>query len=195
VLVSTSRDQRKKREAWIMTLSEYLATPESVLPTELAFGQYRVADSPFAPHQRLVGDLYLALAPFARERRLGEVFLAPFDVILDKERALVVQPDLLFVSIARSHIVLDHIYGAPDLVIEILSPNPRVGRLQEKLEWYARYGVAECWLVHEREWTVEVLTLSAVRIEARRVFDARTPIVSPVLPGFARTLDEISSRH
>jgi Uma2 family endonuclease len=193
--MSTSRDRKKQEEAWSMTLSEYLAMPESVLPSELAFGQFRVADAPFTPHQRLVGDLHLALAPFVREHGLGEVLLAPFDVILDKERALVVQPDLLFVSIGRSHIVLDHIYGAPDLVVEILSPNPRVGRLQEKLAWYARYGVAECWVVHERERRVEVLTFNAEGIEARRVFDARTPIVSPLLPGFTRTLDEISGRR
>ena len=192
--MTTSYD-RKKQQGAAMTLSEYLAIPESVLPSELAFGQFRVADAPFTPHQRLVADLHLALAPFVRDRELGEVFLSPFDVVLDKDRALVVQPDLLFVSSARSAIVLDHIYGAPDLVIEILSPNPRVGRLHEKLSWYARYGVAECWLVRERERTVEILTFNAGGVEARRTFDAATPIASTVLPGFACALRDMSGRY
>jgi Uma2 family endonuclease len=188
----TSRD-RKRQEAWIMTLSEYLAMPESALPSELAFGQWRVADAPFTPHQRLVGDLHLALAPFVRERRLGEVFLAPFDVILDKDRALVVQPDLLFVSTARSAIVLDHIYGAPDLVIEILSPNPRVGRLHDKLAWYATYGVDECWIVHERPRRIEVLEFADGKIASRRTYGATERLTSRVLPGFDRRLDEMSA--
>jgi Uma2 family endonuclease len=178
-----------------MTLSEYLATPEHVLPSELAFGQLRVADAPFTLHQRLVGDLHLALAPFVRDHGLGEVFLAPFDVILDRDRALVVQPDLLFVSSARSAIVLDHVYGAPDLVIEVLSPHPRVGRLHEKLDWYARYGVAECWLVHERPRQIEVLQFEGGTVAQRHTHGAIEPITSRVLPSFDLTLHQISPRY
>jgi Uma2 family endonuclease len=76
------------------------------------------------------------------------VWLSPIDVILDAERALVVQPDLLVVSEARRAIVQDRVRGAPDLMIEVLSPNPRVGSIAERLRWFARYDVRECWLVH-----------------------------------------------
>ena len=130
-----------------MTTAEYLATPESVLPRELAFGVLRVADSPIVPHQRVVRDLTIALTAFTRAHRLGEVLPAPMDVILDRDANLVVQPDILFVSAERAEIVSNRIYGAPDLVVEVLSPYPRIGRVHEKIEWFARYGVRECWLV------------------------------------------------
>ena len=118
-----------------------------MLPCELAYGVLRVADAPSISHQRMVGELFLSLTAFVRARRLGEVLLAPTDVVLDFDRALVVQPDLVFVSSERSHIAADRIYGAPDLAIEILSPHARVGRVDEQVGWFAQYGVRECWLV------------------------------------------------
>src|SRR5258708_24121320 len=130
-----------------MTTADYLDTPETVLPRELAFGVLRVADSPVVRHQRVVRDLTIALTEHARAHRLGEVLPAPMDVIPDREANLVVQPDIVFVSAARGEIVDDRIHGAPDLVVEVLSPHPRIGRLHEKVEWFARYGVKECWLV------------------------------------------------
>ncbi len=96
-----------------MTTAEYLRTPESVLPTELIYGVLRVAESPLPRHQAVVFDLGLALAEHVRERRLGEVWLAPFDVILDAGRSLIIQPDLFFVSNERGHIMNDRVRGAP----------------------------------------------------------------------------------
>ena len=116
-----------------MTTVEYLQTPETVLPRELAFGVLHVAESPTVLHQRVVRDLTIALTAFTRERLLGEVLPAPMDVILDFENNLVVQPDLLFVAGERQHIVTDRVYGPPDLVVEVLSPNPRIGRLEERV--------------------------------------------------------------
>ena len=85
-----------------MTAMEYLQTPETVLPRELAFGVLRVADAPRASHQRVVLELLLVLAPFVREGHLGEVLPAPLDVILDFDAALIVQPDLVFVVSERA---------------------------------------------------------------------------------------------
>jgi Uma2 family endonuclease len=170
-----------------MTTAEYLATPETVLPRELAYGVLRVADAPSASHQRVVGDLFLALAPLVRERRLGEVLLAPVDVVLDYEANLVVQPDLLFVSQARSGIVTDRVYGAPDLVVEVLSPHPRIGRLEERVGWFASHGVLECWLVSLPEKQVAVLTLSPQGVATRLLFTSGAPIRSGVLPEFDRS--------
>ena len=113
------------------------------------------------------------------------------DVILDVDKALVVQPDLLFVSNERSHIVTDRIYGAPDLVVEVLSPNPRIGELRERLDWFAQYGVKECWLVHQVQRWVEVLNFDDGKVIARTSFHERTPIRSRVLPDFDRTLSSI----
>jgi Uma2 family endonuclease len=172
----------KKRRRGIMTTVEYLETPETVLPRELAFGVLRVADSPVVRHQRVVRDLTIALTACAREHRLGEVLPAPMDVILDREANLVVQPDIVFVSAARAEIVTDRIYGAPDLAVEVLSPHPRVGRLHEKVEWFARYGVKECWLIDLPRRQVAVLAFAGGRIAARSLVSGSDPVTSGVMP-------------
>jgi len=174
-----------------MTLLEYLDAPETLAPRELAFGTLRVADSPRAPHQRLVGNLFLRLAPYVRDRRLGEMWIAPFDVVLDAEQALVVQPDLLFISAERAGIVTDHVYGAPDLVIEVLSPYPRIGRIEEKLEWYGRYRVRECWLVHQSRREIDVITWTA-GVPAPRTVRPGDPIASSVLPDLVLRWEDIA---
>jgi Uma2 family endonuclease len=174
-----------------MTTAEYLRTPESLVPTELIYGVLRVADAPTPRHQRAVRDLCFALVEHAEPRHLGEVWLSPLDVILDAERNLVVQPDLLFISNERSHILSDRVRGAPDLVIEVLSPQPRIGRLDERLAWFAQYDVRECWLLHQLDRRVEVIAFGTGRIHSRVVFDERTPIRSRVLPEFDRALNSI----
>jgi Uma2 family endonuclease len=136
-------------------------------------------------------DLSLALFEHVQGRRLGEVLVSPMDVIFDVDKALVVQPDLLFVSNERRHIVAARIYGAPDLVVEVLSPNPRIGELRERLDWFAQYGVKECWLVHQLQRWVEVLNFDAGKVVARTSFHERAPVRSRVLPDFDRTLSSI----
>ena len=174
-----------------MTTAEYLATPETVLPQELAYGVLHVADAPLAPHQLAVGRLHVALFHHLEELRSGDVWLSPIDVILDEERALVVQPDLLVVSEARRPIVKDRIRGAPDLMIEVLSPNPRVGKIAERLGWFARYGVRECWLVHLIDRQVEVVRFADGEVASREMLGPNDVIRSSVLEGFDRTLASI----
>lgn len=165
-----------------MTTAEYLQTPETVLPRELAFGVLRVADSPVVPHQRLVRDLTIALTLSASQQRLGEVIPAPMDVILDYDAALVVQPDILFVARERGEIVRDRVFGAPDLVVEVLSPHPRIGRLEERVGWFAKYGVRECWLVDMGTEQVAVLTLGRSGVDRRELAPIRDVIPSAILP-------------
>ena len=172
----------------LMTTEEYLNTPETLVPTELIYGVLRVADSPFAPHQAVVLDLMLAMVQHVRENNLGEMWVSPLDVILDAARHLIVQPDLFFIAKERSHIVTDRVRGAPDLVVEVLSPHPRIGKLGERLAWFAEYGVRECWLVHQLERRIEVVAFGEGAVSSSVSFDERTPIRSAVLPGFDRTL-------
>ena len=145
-----------------MTLAEYFDTPETMLPQELIYGAMRVADAPFVSHQRVVLRLALAMERHVAAEGLGEVFLAPIDVVFDADRALVLQPDLLFVSRQRSDIVRERIYGTPDLVVEVLSPRPRVGELDERVQWFAQYGVREIWLYHQIERQMHVLACAKV---------------------------------
>jgi Uma2 family endonuclease len=174
-----------------MTTEEYLKTPESKAPTELIYGVLRVADSPMPSHQAAVADFYLALSTHVREQRIGDIWLSPLDVIFDAPKALILQPDLFFVSNDRSHILTDRMRGAPDLVVEILSPHPRIGQLDERIAWFAEYGVRECWLLHQFERRLEVLSFANGVVADRSSFDERTPIRSSVLPEFNRTLTSI----
>jgi Uma2 family endonuclease len=174
-----------------MTTTEYLNTPETVNPQELIYGVLRAAEAPTPSHQAAVGNLFLALAVHVREQHIGNVWLSPIDVILDEAQALVVQPDLLFISHGRSEIVRDRIRGAPDLVIEVLSPNPRIGYLDERIAWFAQYGVRECWLLHQFKRQLEVLVFASGRVSERRWFHEADPIQSAVLPSFQRTLGSI----
>jgi Uma2 family endonuclease len=169
----------------MMTTADYFATPETVRPAELAYGVLRVADAPAVRHQRVVRDLTIRLTNFTNEHGLGEVLPAPTDVVLDSELHLVVQPDVLFVSADRRRIVTDRVEGPPDLVVEVLSPHPRVGTLDEKVTWFARYGVRECWLVDLSRRQVVVLAFGDGRVVGRTAFDTDRPIQSGVLPGLS----------
>ncbi len=165
-----------------MTTAEYLATEETVLPRELAYGVLRVADSPGGPHQRIVGRLHLAMAPAAAAAG-GEVVLSPMDIILDRDRALVVQPDLTFISRERAAIFQYKVNGAPDLVVEVLSPHPRIGKLNERVGWFAKYGVRECWLADLPSRQYSILLLDARGVTGRRLCWPGEVAASNVLPG------------
>jgi Uma2 family endonuclease len=175
----------------LMTVAEYFNTPVTVLPTELRFGVLRAADAPTPRHQSMVAALYRALDRHVRTHRLGRVWFAPVDVILDAERALIVQPDLMFISNERASIVRDRVCGAPDLVIEVLSPEPRVGRTDERIQWFAQYHVRECWLVHQERREVAVIEFANGRVSERRTCLAREPIRSAILPDFSETLHDL----
>jgi Uma2 family endonuclease len=159
---------------------------------ELIYGVLRVAESPSVRHQTAVADLFRALDAHVRERNLGRVFAAPIDVVLDVERALVLQPDLVFISKARAAILLkERIHGAPDLMIDVLSPEPRIGRTEERVQWCADSGVRECWFVHQDMRSIAIFRFAYRRIAARLVHGRQDPIASVVLPDLGACLDDI----
>ena len=171
----------------LMTAHEYFKTPETVKPMELAFGALRVADAPSAYHQSIVIELFRALDQHVRDRQLGRMWIAPLDVVLSEARALIVQPDLFFVAHDRSGIVKERIYGPPDLVIEVLSPNPRIGSTDERVGWFARFGVRECWLVDPLPGGITVMDFGGATPESRPI--SRTGLMrSSVLPELALPL-------
>jgi Uma2 family endonuclease len=172
---------------------EYLRTPEVMLPQELVWGYVREAAVPTAAHQRTVGALFIRLSQHLRATGAGEAWLSPLDVVLDVERNLVVQPDLSVVLTEHADIVTDRIWGAPDLVVEVMSPRPRIGSLEERLEWFATYGVRECWLVHVPGTRVEVIRFERGVILST-VFGPTDPIRSSVLPGLEFTPLDVIGR-
>ena len=174
-----------------MTTDEYLSLPEKLGPEELIYGLVRSAASPTPGHQWILGRFFLELTSHVERRRLGRVWAAPLDVVLDREKHLIVQPDLLFVGNERMGIVIDRVWGPPDLVIEILSPKPRIGTLDERIGWFAEYGVRECWLIRQEEREIEVVGFERGALARRSTFDSGMPIRSIVLPAFDRSFEEI----
>jgi len=175
----------------LMMVDDYLRTPETVLPAELAFGILHVADAPTPRHQSAVADLFRAMDRYVIERDVGQMWLSPLDVVLDAERALVVQPDLMFISKGREVIVQDRVRGAPDLVVEVLSPNPRIGRTDEHIRWFAEYGVRECWLVHTDRRDVTVISFDAEARSQRLVYTTNAPMRSRVLPEWTMSMGDV----
>jgi Uma2 family endonuclease len=175
----------------LMRVDDYFKTPETLTPMELVFGAMRVSDAPTPRHQSAVLHLCLALDHHVRQHQLGRIWIAPLDVVLSDRDALIVQPDLFFVSNEREGIVCDRVRGAPDLVVEVLSPNPRIGTTEERVGWFAQYGVRECWLVHQDERLVTVVDFNERRIAARRPYRKDEPIESKVLPEFRVSLEDI----
>ena len=76
-------------------------------------------------------------------------------------------------------------------MVEILSPKPRIGKLDERLAWFAEYGVRECWVFHEPARELEVLTLTDGGVDRRQKFAGDDRIVSSVLPDLESSLDAI----
>lgn len=175
-----------------MTIEEYFAkAPVALKPTELIFGVLQVADSPSPRHQTAVLQLLLSLDAHVHDRGLGRMYMAPMDVVLDERRALVVQPDLCFVSTERAAIVTDRIAGAPDLIVDVLSPQLRIGRPDERVQWFAECGVRECWLVHQNLRSIAVIRFADRRMVSRIVYQRREAISSSVLSDFSSCLDDI----
>jgi|SRR5579863_445203 len=149
---------------------------------ELIEGELLVSAAPNVEHQRKAGNLFAELRSFVRQHDLGEVFIAPCDVVLDPSTVL--EPDILFVSKARRSIVkAASIEGAPDLVIEILSDSSRLIDRFVKRDRYAQFGVEEYWLLEPFEPRLEVLRLEQGKYKVVGVFGPGDVIESPTFPG------------
>lgn len=142
-------------EGWFpLTYDDYLELPDDGRRYQILEGELDVTPAPTVTHQKVSMLLELLLAGHVLEHDLGLVLDAPVDVLLDPQN--VVQPDIIFVANARLSIVEEkRIAGAPDLVVEILSPGTgRVDRLV-KTRLYASFGVSWLWLVDPAEQLLE----------------------------------------
>lgn len=164
-----------------LIVSDYLAGEETNRRQELVWGVVREPPGPFYNHQRLVTDLTVLLHYHVRRYGLGQVVVSPIDIVLDEKKALVLQPDVVFLSNKRLRFIRKQIWGPPDLVVEVLSPgSTRYDRIQ-KLAWYQAYGVREFWIV---DTFAEVITVHAFSGKRRRstTFGLRRTLRSRVLP-------------
>lgn len=165
------------------SVNEYLAGIEDLTRQELVWGALVQEPSPLLRHQAIVTRAVVLLDQHVRERRAGLVCVSPIDVVLDEAKALVLQPDVVFVSHERAGILRNQVWGAPDLVVEVESPGTRRRDRTLKLRWYRQYGVREYWLIDPVAATITVMALDGARVRRRRFRGARQ-IESPLLPGF-----------
>lgn len=141
------------------TYEDYLLFPDDGKRHEIIDGDHYVTPSPSTKHQRILGNLHLAFGTFLKQRKIGEVFVAPYDVVLSDLD--VVEPDLLFVSSDRSSIITEkNIQGAPDLVVEILSEGTRKTDEVIKRKLYERNSIPEYWIVDPALEIVKVYRMS-----------------------------------
>ena len=172
-----------------LTYEDYLQTPDDAR-CELIDGELIMAPAPRTIHQKTVLKLANRLDTFVERHDLGEVYIAPTDVVLSDTD--VVQPDLLFVSKDRAHIITDdNIQGAPDIVIEILSPSTAERDKTVKRDLYAKHGVKEYWQVSPDERSVTVLLLGDEGYEVVAVYREGQTLTSPTLAGFSLDVSEI----
>ena len=168
-------------ESLRFTYEDYLLTPDD-RRYELVDGDLLLTPAPTPYHQRVAGHLFAALLEFVRGRSLGEVIVAPCDVVLS--RFDVVQPDILFVRSDRLSIIGEkNIQGPPDLVIEVLSPSTEDRDRTLKTKLYARSGVRELWIVDPSAKTVEILAGAGSGLRPRAVVGGAETLRTAILPG------------
>jgi Uma2 family endonuclease len=160
---------------------------------ELIDGDLYMNPSPTVTHQVISRNLALRLQQHVSATRCGRVLYAPLDVVLGEgENRSVVQPDILFVSNERAGILTeDEIVGAPDLIVEILSPGTAKRDAGIKKALYARSGVREYWIVDPKLESIEVFSLGPGGYAPPVRYKLGARLVSKVVPGFEVALDAV----
>ena len=155
---------------------------------------FKMTPAPLRRHQKISAKLHLLLGPFFSQ--LCEVYYAPLDVYLIhtgedwKETKNIVQPDLCVICDPEK--LHDRgCIGAPDLVVEILSPGTAAKDLGLKRELYEEYGVKELWIVHPVEGTITVHVLENGKYHILPIVARGRILQSPTFPDLEVDLDQV----
>jgi Uma2 family endonuclease len=172
-----------------LTYEDYCRAPDDKR-YELLNGELMMVPAPNIKHQSILLTLGSELRQFVQEHEFGEVFVAPVDVVLSDTD--VVQPDVLFISRAREDRITDeNVQGAPDLVIEILSPSTAGRDLEDKHELYGRHGVLEYWIIDPVAETVAVHRQRDGVLELTDTLGRRDTLHTPLLKGLELQPDDV----
>lgn len=153
---------------------------------------FKMTAAPSRIHQKVALELGSRLLYFLKGKPC-EVYTAPFDVRLpgkstnNEDIYTVVQPDVCVICDKSK---LDHAgcIGAPDLIVEILSPGNNQKELQNKYEVYQESGVEEYWILHPSEQTLLIYSLDKGSFVPSRLFTSGDKVGSPIIPGFSLDL-------
>jgi Uma2 family endonuclease len=166
----------------LITRHDYQDMPEGSPYFQVIEGDLIMSPSPNTSHQIIARRIVVLIDTFLEKHPLGEVFMAPLDVFLGDVN--VYQPDVFFVSERRRSIITEHgIEGAPDLVVETLSPATARYDKGSKRKIYARFGVKEFWLVDPDTRTIQVYLLAKNAETPVATHGEKATFESSVLPG------------
>jgi len=167
-------------------------SPDDGQRYEVIDGELHVSPAPGWMHQRGLGKLYVKIALHVYDEGLGEVVTAPVGVALDDENG--VQPDIVYISDARAHQISQRgIEGAPDLVVEMLSPSTQAVDRGKKMRRYAASGVPHYWIVSPWNRTLEAYRLTDGRYELDGRFGPGSVFRPPLFPGLEIVIDDLWS--
>jgi len=173
------------------TYEDWLQLPDDGFRYEVLDGVLYMTPPPSISHQRALFRLARRMGNFALGHHLGEVLVAPCGVRL-LGQPVPVQPDILFVSAERQDIFgVEYVEGAPDLVVEVLSPGNWLYDRTEKFRAYEEAGVCEYWIVDCRACTIEVFALEEGMYTLEGKFGEGETASSWVLAGFKVGVDEL----
>lgn len=173
-----------------LTFEAFRQLPNDGKRYELIRGYVHFLPTPSVRHQTVLCNLSRSLGSYLSGNRSGEVLFAPLDVLLNEDTAL--QPDLIFVCNACAGIMQENwIAGAPDLVVEVLSPSTAAYDRATKLPIYADAGVPEVWLIDSHAKTVEVLKLQGKKYLVDATLAGDQTLTSSLFPGWELPLNEL----
>ena len=175
------------------TYNDYAALTAEGQHYEIVNGVLYMTPSPSWTHQEIIGRLFRYLSTYMESANLGGAFVAPIDVELSP--SMVFQPDVVvLLKQSRDKLKERHIVGAPDMIVEVVSPGSATTDRFDKYQAYAQAGIPEYWIVEPGTRTVEVLTLPEAGKEERYrslgVFQGKAKLPSLVLPGFDVPVEE-----
>jgi Uma2 family endonuclease len=177
----------------LMTVADLSAFPDDDGKRyELIEGELFVSCAPGLPHQLVLHNLQLKLGNYLEENPVGILAPGPGAVFSDYDAVI---PDLVFVSNERWDSIIgnDRFVGAPDLVIEIISPGSenRNRDLKAKRRLYGKYGVQEYWIVDSENRAVLIFRLQGNVLNEVSSLKEDDQITSPILPGLVVKLSEV----
>lgn len=175
----------------VLTYDDYAAlTPPDSGNYELHNGQIIYMPSPIPQQQHISINLSSKLTNHIRKYKLGEIFTSPLDVFFTTIDTF--QPDIFFLSNDRLHLIGDKkIEGAPDLIVEILSPSNKPKEMGYKKIIYEMSDVKEYWIINLEKQTLTQYENVEGEFVSRRVFQKTDTLTSLIINGFEIPMNEL----
>jgi len=164
------------------SVADYRSMPEGPPYYQLVEGELIMSPAPNFRHQVIAKNLFRLIDNYLQREPVGETYFAPVDVFLSDDD--VFQPDVFFLAVANRRLAqADGVHGAPDLVVEIVSPGSAQLDKKRKRAIYARHGVKELWLVDPVLEQIHRYDFSTDAAKPVRIVDSDETFATPLFPG------------